>query len=54
MKTMPCEHRQMTLLAALTVCVFYVPAFPASAAPISSEPGARAIDCGLAPIKSGD
>jgi type IV secretion system protein VirB1 len=36
MKTMPCEHRQMTFLAALTVCVFYVPAFPASAAPISS------------------
>ena len=36
MKTMPCEHRHMTLLAALTACVFSVPAFPALGAPISS------------------
>ena len=36
MKTMPCEHRQIALLAALTVCAFGIQAVPALAAPLSS------------------
>ena len=33
---MPCEHRHIALLAALTACAFGIPAFPALAAPMSS------------------
>ena len=36
MKTMPCEHRQISLLAALTACAFGIQAAPALAAPLSS------------------
>jgi type IV secretion system protein VirB1 len=36
MKTMPCEHRQIALLAALTACAFSASVRPASAAPLSS------------------
>jgi type IV secretion system protein VirB1 len=36
MKTMPCEHLQIALLAALTACAFGMQAAPALAAPLSS------------------
>jgi len=46
MKTMPCEHRQFSLFAALTICAFSVRASSALAAPMSSaEFDALAVKC---------